>query len=62
MKLIITEENEKLDYTRVEYLIRGTGIGKTDNCKNEKKWRDVLKFFIQGNETTMNKLKDYIEE
>lgn len=33
------------------------GIG----YKNEQQWRDLLKFFIQGNEMTLNNLKKYLE-
>ena len=33
------------------------GIG----YKNEPRWQELLKFFIQGNEMTLNQLKDYME-
>lgn len=34
------------------------GIG----YKNEPAWHDLLKFFVQGNEMTLNKLKKYLEK
>ena len=49
-------EFEKLSENQTKLTIYGIGY------KNEQQWRDLLKFFIQGNEMTMNKLKKYLEE
>ncbi|MBN2777388.1 MAG: SRPBCC domain-containing protein [Bacteroidales bacterium] len=47
---------EKLDLNKTRLTIYGIGY------KNEQQWRDLLKFFIQANEMTLNKLKKYLEE
>lgn len=47
---------EKLDINKTRLTIYGIGY------KNEQQWRDLLKFFIQANEMTLNKLKKYLEE
>lgn len=49
-------EFEKLNENKTKLTIYGIGY------KNEQQWRDLLKFFIQGNEMTMNKLKEYLEQ
>jgi len=49
-------EFEKLSENQTKLTIYGIGY------KNEQQWRDLLKFFIQGNEMTQNKLKNYLEE
>ncbi len=46
---------EKLEGNKTKVNLYGIGY------KNEQKWHDLLKFFIQGNETTLNKLKKYAE-
>jgi uncharacterized protein YndB with AHSA1/START domain len=47
---------EKVDKNRTKVILYGIGY------KNEKKWQDLLKFFIQGNESTLVNLKKYVEE
>jgi uncharacterized protein YndB with AHSA1/START domain len=46
---------EKLNESQTELTLYGIGY------KNEKQWRDLLKFFIQGNEMTLNNLKSHLE-
>jgi uncharacterized protein YndB with AHSA1/START domain len=49
-------EFERLNENKTKLTIYGIGY------KNEQQWLDLLKFFIQGNEMTMNKLKKYLEQ
>ena len=46
---------EKLGENQSELYVYGIGY------KNEKQWRDLLTFFIQGNKMTLNKLKALLE-
>lgn len=46
---------QKLGENQTKVTLYGMGY------KNEKKWHDLLKFFIQGNEMTLNNLKKYAE-
>ena len=46
---------EKLGENQSKLYLYGIGY------KNEKQWRDLLTFFIQGNEMTLNKLKALLE-
>lgn len=48
-------ELEKISEGQTKLTIYGIGY------KNEQQWRDLLKFFIQGNEMTLNKLKSFLE-
>ncbi|MEQ8244073.1 SRPBCC domain-containing protein [Fulvivirga sp.] len=48
-------EFEKLGENQTKLTIYGIGY------KNEQQWIDLLKFFIQGNEMSLNKLKNYLE-
>jgi hypothetical protein len=48
-------ELEKISKGQTILTIYGIGY------KNEQQWRDLLKFFIQGNEMTLNKLKSFLE-
>ncbi len=45
----------KLSENQTKLTIYGTGY------KNEQQWIDLLKFFIHGNEMSLNKLKNYLE-
>ncbi|WP_147374053.1 SRPBCC family protein [Flagellimonas lutimaris] len=45
----------KLSENQTKLTIYGIGY------KNEQQWIDLLKFFIQGNEMSLNKLKNYLE-
>lgn len=47
---------EELSAEKTKLTIYGIGY------KNEQQWRDLLKFFIQGNEMTLNKLKKHLEK
>jgi len=47
---------EKLSESKTKLTIYGIGY------KNEQQWLDLLTFFIQGNEMTLNKLKKVIEK
>jgi hypothetical protein len=47
---------EKVDENQTKLTIYGIGY------KNEQQWLDLLKFFIQGNEMSLNKLKKYLEQ
>lgn len=47
---------EKLRKNKTKLIVYGIGY------KNEKQWRDLLKFFIQANEMTLNKLKTILEQ
>lgn len=48
-------EFEKSDENKTRLTLYGIGY------KNEQKWHQLLNFFIQGNEMTLNKLKEYLE-
>tara|TARA_R110000744_G_scaffold75216_3_gene149767 strand:+ start:2961 stop:3494 length:534 start_codon:yes stop_codon:yes gene_type:complete len=48
-------EFEKLSANQTKLIIYGIGY------KNEQQWIDLLKFFIRGNEMSLNKLKNYLE-
>lgn len=48
-------EFNPLNENRTEVIIYGVGY------KNEKKWLDLLNFFIKGNEMTLYNLKKYLE-
>ena len=48
-------EFEKLSENKTKLTVYGIGY------KNEQQWLDLLKFFIQGNEMTLNNLKKYRE-
>jgi hypothetical protein len=45
----LSEEQSKLTIYRIGY-------------KNQQQWRDLLKFLIQGNKMTLNKLKNLLEQ
>ena len=47
---------DKLSDNQTKLTIYGIGY------KNEQQWIDLLKFFIQGNEMSLNKLKNYLEQ
>ncbi len=47
---------EKMDENQTKLTIYGIGY------KNDQQWRELLKFFIQGNEMSLNKLKKYLEQ
>ena len=47
---------DKLSDHQTKLTIYGIGY------KNEQQWIDLLKFFIQGNEMSLNKLKNYLEQ
>jgi uncharacterized protein YndB with AHSA1/START domain len=47
---------EELSAEKTKLTIYGIGYN------NEQQWRDLLKFFIQGNEMTLNKLKKHLEK
>lgn len=46
---------QQLNQNTTKVTIYGVGY------RNEKRWQDLLKFFIQGNEMTLNNLKKYVE-
>jgi uncharacterized protein YndB with AHSA1/START domain len=48
-------EFEKLSPFKTKLIIYGIGY------KNDNKWLELLKFFIQGNEMELNTLKNYVE-
>lgn len=48
-------ELEKISEGQTKLTIYGIGY------RNEQQWRNLLKFFIQGNEMTLNKLKNFLE-
>lgn len=49
-------EFERLAENQTHLTLYGIGY------KNEQKWHDLLKFFIQGNEMSLNKLKMILEK
>jgi uncharacterized protein YndB with AHSA1/START domain len=49
-------ELEKINENQTKLTIYGIGY------KNEQQWLDLLKFFIQGNELTLNNLKKHLEK
>jgi uncharacterized protein YndB with AHSA1/START domain len=46
---------EKIDEGLTKVSLYGVGY------KNEERWHELMKFFIQGNEMTLNNLKSYAE-
>lgn len=47
---------ERIDGTTSRVTQYGIGY------KNEPRWHELLKFFIRGNEWTLNRLKEYLED
>lgn len=47
---------QRLGHTRTKVTLYGMGY------RNETRWRDLLKFFVQGNEMTLNNLKKFAED
>lgn len=47
---------EKISENQTKVTIYGLGY------KNEKKWQDLLHFFVEGNELSLNNLKKYLEK
>jgi len=49
-------EFETLEPGKSKAILYGIGY------KNEARWQELLKFFIQGNEMTLLNLKEYLEQ